>query len=118
MDPIAPTEVTHLLDQRARVVEAELSAALGDASLCAVSKTAGQVPAAKHLEGRLAALSQLRRTVPPAPEDVHAAIRSLRAEWQQALEHVVARDFGPDWRAYRAGGVDELTELAENLRLD
>jgi hypothetical protein len=94
-------------------LEAELLAAVGSDSLCAISRTAGSVPAAKYLEGRLAALMELRRAV-RGGRDLSASLAALRETWQRALDDVTARDAGPDWRAYRAGGVDELDELAES----
>ena len=103
--------IAGVVERRRSVVEAELSAAVGGASLCSISKKAGSVPTAKYLEGRLAVLSLLRRAVRSA-SDVGATLDELRAEWQAELDRVVGDDYGPDWRAYRAGGVDELDELA------
>ncbi|MCB0963524.1 MAG: hypothetical protein KDA98_09525 [Acidimicrobiales bacterium] len=99
------------LDRRRAVVERELAAAAGGASMCAISKVAGSVPAAKHLEGRLGALRDLRRALRKGEPGAEAVAR-LAARWEAELEAVLARDAGPDWRAYRAGGVDELSELA------
>lgn len=99
-----------LLESRLTALEAELTAAVGSESLCAISRTAGSVPAAKYLEGRLAALMALRRSV-RGGNDLAASLAALGAEWRRGLENVMARDAGPDWRAYRAGGVDELADL-------
>jgi hypothetical protein len=40
-------------------VEAELTSATGDAPLCAISTSGGQVDGAEYLEGRMAALMEL-----------------------------------------------------------
>lgn len=105
------TLVAALLGQ----AEQRLAAAAGDRSLCSISRSAGSVPAAKHLEGQVAALRALRRALgggQPASE----ALPALLAEWSAALADVTARDAGPDWRAYRAGGVDALNDLTDALR--
>ncbi len=123
--PVAPTpderalvepEVPGLdiVESRFARLEEELAVAVGDASLCAISRTAGSVPAAKHLEGRLAALMALRRSLRRG-DRLEAALAELLDAWRRALEDVAARAAGPDWRAYRAGGVDELEELAARL---
>ena len=65
----------------------------------------------QHLEGQLGALRDLRRALRRG-EPADEATARLAARWEAELEAVLARDAGPDWRAYRAGGVDELSELA------
>lgn len=102
------------LEDRLRRVEEELSSAAGGESLCSISKAAGSVPAAKYLEGRLAALLQLRRAI-RAGGEISACRDELSGEWREALDDVIQRDFGSDWKAYRAGGVDELEELSARL---
>lgn len=72
-----------------------------------MSKAVGSVPAAKYLEGRLVALRELGRAEDPGCE---AAV-VLLGTWRRSLDDVIRRELGPDWAAYRAGGVDELTEL-------
>lgn len=109
-DRVEPQPDQAVLDNRLRVVGEDLSAAAGNASLCALSKVAGSVPAAKYLEGRHAVLRDLRRRA-TAGGDVRSAAATLAEEWQVALGTVTDRHFGPDWLAYRAGGVDELREL-------
>ena len=69
------------LDARREVVEQELGRALGNASLCSVSRSAGSVPAAKHLEGRLAALRDLRRALRRGEQAGEAVVR-LAADWE------------------------------------
>ncbi|MFO7960627.1 MAG: hypothetical protein R6U94_06760 [Nitriliruptoraceae bacterium] len=102
------------MESRLARLEEDLTAAVGDASLCAISRSAGSVPAAKHLEGRLAALMALRRSLRRG-DRLEASLAELLDGWRRDLDDVTARDAGDDWRAYRAGGVDELVELADRL---
>jgi hypothetical protein len=104
---------TAVVEARLAPLEVELIAAAGG-SLCAISRSVGSVPAAKYLEGRLAALMALRRAM-RGGESSQAALAALLGDWRRGLEDVTARDAGPDWRAYRAGGVDELEELEARL---
>ena len=103
-----------LLEERLDQLQEELAAVVGDTSLCAISRSAGSVPAAKHLEGRAAALMALRRALRRG-EQLPGPLTTLLHEWRRALDDVTARDAGADWRAYRAGGLDELKELADRL---
>lgn len=103
-----------IVDVRLGRVQEELTAAVGGASLCAISRSAGSVPAAKYLEGRMAALMALRRSIRRG-DRLQASLAELLGEWRRGLDDVTARDAGPDWRAYRAGGVDELEELDDRL---
>lgn len=107
--------LNQLLEERLDRVEAELRVSTAGASLCSISKVAGSVPAAKYLEGRLALLLQLRRRAATVDEAL-TAVEDLGAEWEGELQRVTESGFGPDWRAYRAGGVDELDDLAKRLR--
>lgn len=99
------------IDRRRAVVEEQLGAAAGARSLCAISRSGGQVDGVKYLEGRLAALREVRRALKECrtPETL---VAERRAEWQAELDRVRAADAGRGWVAYRAGGVDELDELA------
>ncbi len=101
-----------LLERRLATVEQELTAAAAGASLCAISRSAGSVPEAKYLEGRMAAIREIRRaarTGRPIDEILDERVDHWRAE----LALVDTRSMGSDWRAYRAGGVDELESLRE-----
>ncbi len=62
----------------------------------------------------MAALMALRRSLRRG-DRLQASLAELLDEWRRGLRDVVARDAGPDWRAYRAGGVDELEELGDRL---
>ena len=107
---------TEILATRRALIEAELVAATGGASLCSISRSAGSVPAAKYLEGRLTAVRDLSRLVAKTTtKDPRHDIEQLLPTWQQGLDHSHDHDRGTDWIAYFAGGVDELTELAANI---
>ena len=96
-------------------VEADLLAVAGDASLCAISKNAGSVPAAKYFEGRLVALKELGRSLGSADEGDPGAITPIHESWVASLAAATDRGAGSDWLAYYAGGVDELEDLARLL---
>jgi hypothetical protein len=102
--------MTILSDEIGRL-ERELTATASGRSLCAISKSAGSVPGAKYLEGRLVAARELARQLDAG--EVCDSGRGLLAHWQQALDDVTVSRFGADWLAYRAGGVDELTVVLE-----
>jgi hypothetical protein len=108
-DPIAT-----LLDERMSALEAELISATGDGSLCAISKSGGQVDGAKYLEGRMAALMELRHRHHNGGE-IGDLVTSMTTAWSDELDAVRERAAGRGWIAYRAGGVDELTEFAALL---
>ena len=109
-----PGTVERVVEARLERVAQELTATVGDASLCAVSRSGGSVPAAKHLEGRAAALMALRHAM-RGGDAVASALEFLLDDWRAHLADVIARGAGEDWRAYRAGGVDELDELTDRL---
>lgn len=100
----------HLLDRRLESIGDELVAASGGASLCAVSRSAGSVPGVKHLEGRMAATGEIRRAVRAGRRFDQVLDERTRA-WRAELVRTEESSMGIDWRAYRAGGVDELDSL-------
>ncbi len=104
-------EVADPFEARQAEIEVELTRAAGGASLCAISRSTGSVPAAKYFEGRLAAITEVRRAVKRGAEP-QAAVVAAAASWHGALHRGRARDAGPDWMAYWAGGVDELDDLS------
>jgi hypothetical protein len=99
------------LDERLGAIERELSGVVGDASLCAISRSAGSVPGAKYLEGRRAAAVEVRRAM-RSGRSLTAIVEDRLSVWRAELELSEERSMGADWRAYRAGGVDELDSLA------
>lgn len=99
-----------LLDRRLESIMNELVTASSGASLCAISRSAGSVPGVKYLEGRMAATNELRRAVRagrPFPE----VLDERTSVWRAELVRTEESSMGIDWRAYRAGGVDELEAL-------
>ena len=96
-------------------VEHELAAASGGASLCSISKSAGAVPGLKYLEGRMAVLMELARAMRRGARFDDACADAADGLVQR-LEAARGRGMGPDWIAYYAGGVDELADLAAEVR--
>jgi hypothetical protein len=105
----APSDLDHL-EQRLADLERQLGRLAGDASLCAISKSGGQVDGAKYLEGRMVAVLEVRRAVRRGG-DLAAQAAAALEDWTSELDAARARALGRGWIAYRAGGVDELTEL-------
>jgi hypothetical protein len=101
-------DLSERIEELLAAANRDLMGAVGDSSLCAVSRSGDRVDGVKYLEGRTSALRELRRKV---GDEGAAAVDSVAAEWQRQLDRVQERDMGPDWLAYRAGGVDVLAEL-------
>lgn len=108
-----PSTLRRLVDQRREHIEEQLLVAAGGASLCAISRNVGSVPAAKYFEGRLVALKEVGRKL--GPTDEVDAIAPIHESWAASLAAANDRGAGPDWLAYYAGGVDELEELTRLL---
>ena len=102
---------TALVATEIRRLEVELTQTASGRSLCAISKSAGSVPGVKYLEGRLVAAGELARGLTTNLPCQQAW--TLLDSWKHALERVSQSRFGPDRVAYRAGGVDELTEIIQ-----
>ena len=96
------------LDERIAAVLVDLAEVSDGASLCTISKSAGEVDGTKYQEGRMAALVELRRA-----GDAAEALETLTDAWRADLRHQRERGSSRGWVAYRAGGVDELERLAE-----
>lgn len=120
VDPPLVDPLLALVAERRAVVEGDLTAAAGSASLCALGRDGEPHPAAKYQEGRLAALIELQRGLGGNVDRRHELDR-LAEVWERHLADAHHRRLGPDWSAYRAGGVDELErieELIADLELD
>lgn len=103
-----------VLTTRRAAAERDLVAATGGGALCRVDGDV--VGTVKYQEGRLAAVAELQRAVRArAGEPLELAHRHL-ATW--TAEAAAAQDRGTAWRAYRAGGVAELTETVRALSSD
>jgi hypothetical protein len=77
------------LDAAIDAVQASLARQMGDDTVCQLHKDGRVTGGLKYDEGRLVALSNLRRTVRrqegAAPADLDAALSAERGEWQQLL---------------------------------
>lgn len=92
--------------------ERDLVAAVGNSSLCAIGKSGNRFDGVKYLEGRSAALREVRRQLrDTAGAEAH---REVEQRWRDHLQLTMDRNMGPDWVAYRSGGVDALSDLAEH----
>ncbi len=100
-------DLLELAERRERVEQA-LTSAAGGASLCSISRSAGPVPGVKYLEGQMAALMELERAARRSGDLVSAPAEILD-QWNARLDGARLRGMSPDWIAYYAGGVDELT---------
>ena len=92
--------------------ERDLVAAVGNSSLCAIGKSGARLDGVKYLEGRSAALREVRRQLGDTAGD--QAQREVEQRWRAHLQLTMDRNMGPDWVAYRTGGVDALGDLAEH----
>lgn len=104
-----------MLDEQLSALQEQLGAAVGDASLCTVSRAAGgPVPGVKYLEGGVTALRETRRAIDDGEDEVAAVERAL-ARWRSELQRALERGMGRDWLSYRAGGVDALEQASAGL---
>lgn len=100
------------IDARISGVMSELTSVTAGGSLCMISRSTGPVDGAKYLEGRMAALGELKRAACRQPEaDLADVARPIVALWRSDLELQQERGARKGWVAYRAGGVDVLEEL-------
>lgn len=88
---------------------------LGDVSACTLAKDGRSHPAAKFFEGRVAALGELARDVSDETESAQAldAAAALAARWADKL--LPGGPQASDWEAYRAGGIQAMTDVAAEL---
>jgi hypothetical protein len=101
-----------MLAGRRRRAEARLAEIAGDVTLCVIGRSGESHPGVKYHEGAAAALMEVQRR--SIGEPIAAAVATVRDLWVAAGE--TARDrLGPDWVAYRQGGVDELSALVEEM---
>lgn len=116
MTPVAaaPSARTTVIAAR-RLATEEWSRLLGEASACTLSKNGTPHPAAKFSEGTVAALGELARRL--TGETGHAEAAGVAAEigarW--AGEVLPGGPQARDWGAYRAGGIQALTEIAVEI---
>ena len=96
------------------VALADLAAATGDTSLCALARSGRSHPAAKLHEGAARALADVRRGLRRAPETEPATVLAEVTEKWLADQAAMAPR-GREWEAYHAGGLDALDRLGEEL---
>ena len=100
------------VDERLLELTGQLGSAAGDASLCQISRSTGPVDGVKYLEGRVAVLSELKRAARRRPDLPLASVADpILRQWRSDLGLQQERGATKGWVAYRAGGVDELSEL-------
>jgi hypothetical protein len=97
-----------LVERRLGEVTASLNEATGGAALCRIDGTGGS---AKSLEGRMAALLEVRRSLRKDPDAGVAAAAALVERWRSDLQQRSVRGASAAWQEYLAGGVAELEHL-------
>ena len=99
------------LDRLLEAAKAGLDEAAGGGAVCAFTKAGTPVPGIKYHEGRWAALNEVARRYRRDPKDPATAAHEISDAWSADLERLTQRDAGPDWIAYRQGGLDALADL-------
>lgn len=94
-----------LVEQRLAEVSASLNAATGGAALCRIDGTGGS---AKSLEGRMAALLEVRRVLRRDPD---ADLSAIEARWRADLALRQAKGSPAAWTDYLSAGADEVARL-------
>ena len=99
--------VLHARSQAAQ----EWSLSLGDEASCALAKDGRSHPAAKFQEGKVAALGELSRKIADDtdPGLISATAAAVKVRWADQIRPGAGRD--RDWEAYRAGGIQAMTEI-------
>lgn len=87
------------------------AATMVDATSCALAKDGRSYPAGKYHEGRVAALGELMRRLPPDPDPAEATVvaRRLAVAWAARVQP--GGGANREWESYRAGGLHALREL-------
>jgi hypothetical protein len=99
------------LDQMLAVAKTGLYEAAGGGAVCAFTKSGTPVPGIKYHEGRWAALHEVSGQCADGTHDAATAALDISRRWSADLEKRILHGAGPDWIAYRHGGLDALTEL-------
>jgi hypothetical protein len=109
--PPRPTTEIDLLAARRSDAERDLVAATGGGAVCRIDGDV--VGTVKYQEGRLAAVAELQRAVRAHRDEPLDLARRHLETW--TAEAAAVQDRGTAWRAYRAGGVAELTGTVQAL---
>ena len=90
----------------------EWSALLGDTTSCALAKDGRSHPAAKFQEGKVAALGELARRITDdtAAAQITAEAAAVSGRWEGQV--MPGSGLDRDWEAYRAGGIQAMTEIS------
>jgi hypothetical protein len=99
------TGLAPVVQQRLEAVTGSLHDATGGAALCRIDGTGGS---AKRLEGRMAALLEMRRLLRRDPDADPGPVLDT---WLARRAAHLARGASPAWRDYDDGGVAELEWL-------
>jgi len=105
------TDAGVLLARLREEARAGMDAAAGGAAVCVFTRDGRPVPGIKYHEGRWAALTEVARRCRRTGEDPEPVSVEVRADWTAQLGRLRLRDAGPDWIAYREGGIDALADL-------
>jgi len=98
-----------------RLATDEWSRLLGDVSACTLAKDGRSHPAAKFYEGAVAALGEFVRQIADETDPAQAVdtAGTLSAGW--ADKRLPGGPEARDWEAYRAGGIQAMTDIAAEL---
>ena len=102
---MATSPVLPLVERRLEQVSESLNAATGGDALCRIDGTGGS---AKRLEGRMAALLEVRRLL---RRDPGADLSTVLGSWRATREAHLRRRASEAWLEYDEGGVSELEWL-------
>lgn len=105
---------TTVLAARRHATE-EWTRLLGAASACTLAKDGKPHPAAKFHEGAVAALGDLARRLGEETDPAGAADAAAEIGAAWAGKVMPAGPRAGDWDAYRAGGIQALTDVAAAL---
>lgn len=108
-----PEDATELLGASLANALSELQRAAGGTSMCNLSRNGTPVPTLKYREGAWAALAEVKRQSTHGSTTVIGASESTARTWFTELERLRSRGAGPDWLAYRQGGVDAIAQLVD-----
>lgn len=109
----APTPRDVLQAQLAEAV-AEMQRLSDGVAICTSARAGIPTTERKYAEGRWAALREVQREV-VSGQDVGTAAHAVSDSWASDLERQRGRRAGPDWVAYRSGGIDAVGGLIDQL---
>ena len=105
-----------LLEAQVAEAEERLQQCSNGESVCHYTRAGVAVPALKDAEGRWAALRQVQQSLRSGLPSA-AAFSTVVDQWTEDLARRRSKGAGPDWISYRAGGLDALEQLSDQLSL-